>query len=664
MKKFLLCMMLAGLMMPVIAQEKMALEQIRKGNTLHVRETADRGLSMQSMLPVLKNTLVDVGGWKVAGTSDGYDRQSQGISYPMAKVHNDGFIGATWTNDDNPRFDGSGTPNRGVAYTYSKDGGVTWNEPDLRAGKIPLYWPSYAQWGNKGEAILARSYDTYVYENEGENIQILDGLVLMTRETRGEGKWTLVALPYPEGITPDFDHYMAWARMTTSGSHNQYIHIITPIKLLDGEEYEGYEDPLFYYRTQDGGATWDIEAELVPTMIGATDWEKEASYFDSFTFAVQGDVVACAFMRLGFHAFVAKTLDNGTTWTSTKFFHASARWYSHPDEYSDTCYIPTFGCVALDNDAKIHVAFGNRMAQNTEEEGYLSLWQGWGTSFLSYWNEDMDPLSGDDYTLEKMDDLMFEHFIDENQSGEKLYIKSTTPEWPIIGFFVPTIDGQNFTLPDDYGWIQNSYGRAGIFSFPQMAFDGGNKLHLIYLGILDGGSDGDCWLRHPYYTTRGTDGTLEETAYLVNTINLIDREFAYPTLAGLREDKLYMMAQVDAYAGVAENYAGEAADHDPVINSFYFFYIKGIDPIIPAVHEVSTPLTFNVKPNPASGQVVIDGFEGKGNVTVYNMLGQAVYHVENVENTKVIPLNDMAAGVYFVTLRSGNATATQKLIVQ
>jgi hypothetical protein len=46
------------------------------------------------------------------------------------------------------------------------------------------------------------------------------------------------------------------------------------------------------------------------------------------------------------------------------------------------------------------------------------------------------------------------------------------------------------------------------------------------------------------------------------------------------------------------------------------------------------------------------------------MLGQVVYHVENVENKKDISLSNMTIGVYFVTLRSGNATATQKLIVK
>jgi len=47
MKKFLLCMMLAGLMMPAIAQEKVAREQMKNLRTMRVSEMADLGGSGQ-----------------------------------------------------------------------------------------------------------------------------------------------------------------------------------------------------------------------------------------------------------------------------------------------------------------------------------------------------------------------------------------------------------------------------------------------------------------------------------------------------------------------------------------------------------------------------------------------------------------------------------------
>jgi hypothetical protein len=140
---------------------------------------------------------------------------------------------------------------------------------------------------------------------------------------------------------------------------------------------------------------------------------------------------------------------------------------------------------------------------------------------------------------------------------------------------------------------------------------------------------------------------------------VIDKEFAYLTFAGLYDDKMHLMAQVDQYGGVL---IGDS-DHEPVNNYYYYFCITDV-PTPVSINEVGyTPLTMAVYPNPASGQVNVN-FEGKGNITVYNMLGQVVYHVENVEKQQTISLNNMTTGVYFVNVRSGNATATQKLIVK
>ncbi|MCL2511468.1 MAG: T9SS type A sorting domain-containing protein, partial [Bacteroidales bacterium] len=226
--------------------------------------------------------------------------------------------------------------------------------------------------------------------------------------------------------------------------------------------------------------------------------------------------------------------------------------------------------------------------------------------------------------------------------------------------------GSNIYRVDEqliYDWATTSYGLAGCYSFAQMEFNDG-KMHLAYLGLVDGSpNNSGCWLRHPYYTSRDKDGNWTQTQYIVNSLDYIDLEFAYLTSAGFSDDVWYLMAQVDSYAGVHECYGqGCTPEHDPVKNTYYFFPY-GEEPYIPSIGDIEyAPLNMSVIPNPASGQVTVK-FEGKGNITVYNMLGQTVYHVENVENNPTIPLN-MASGVYFVTVRSENATATQKLIVK
>jgi hypothetical protein len=128
------------------------------------------------------------------------------------------------------------------------------------------------------------------------------------------------------------------------------------------------------------------------------------------------------------------------------------------------------------------------------------------------------------------------------------------------------------------------------------------------------------------------------------------------------------MAQVDSDVGTYVGSAGMGhCQDDPTNNYFYFFsleygyYSCGYKP---SINDIEKPSLFmSVIPNPASEQATVR-FDGKGAITVYNMLGQTVYHIENAENEKVIPLNNLATGVYFVTVRSGNAIATQKLVVK
>jgi hypothetical protein len=337
-------------------------------------------------------------------------------------------------------------------------------------------------------------------------------------------------------------------------------------------------------------------------------------------------------------------------------------------EYADTAYIPTQGCLALDNNGKMHIVFSAVMGTNSESttDGTIMYFSGFSTSFLSYWDEGMAPIDGEaTFALNEIEPLLWDEYFDFDQSEEgKFYVISTLPKMPVIGYYTTTLDEHIITI--DRGIIQDwgggSYGVAGGFSFPQMIFDADNTLHLAYLGFLDDGGDGSCWMRHPFYTTRNEDGIWTQTEYLVNAVDLIDREFAYLTSAGFSEKHWHLMAQVDQSAGTHIP-AGTTApsDHSPTKNYFYFFYIKGIT----AINEVDyTPLTMTVYPNPASGQATVYLEGRKGNITVHNMLGQTVYQAEAVGNFTNIPLNNMATGVYFVTVRSGNATATQKLIVK
>jgi hypothetical protein len=299
-------------------------------------------------------------------------------------------------------------------------------------------------------------------------------------------------------------------------------------------------------------------------------------------------------------------------------------------------------------------------AENNENDGYITIYSGITASFLSYWNENMELIDGaTGFVDDKIGTKVYDYFDWELSDKDKLYVKSSVPEMPVIGYFVAGDDHYFYMEQEGYPWCSTCYGSGTAFSFPQMAFDANNKLHLAYLGLLNGsGKDGSYFLHHPFYTTTADEGnTWTQTEHLVDNVEYINQEFAYLTLAGIDNEKVYLMAQVDPYPGT---YIG-SCQSSPTDNLFMFFSVK-IETT--AINEIEKPsLSMTVAPNPASGTATVT-FDGKGNITLYNILGQTVYHIGDVENEKIIPLNNIPVGVYFVTVRSGNTTATQKLIVR
>ena len=299
---------------------------------------------------------------------------------------------------------------------------------------------------------------------------------------------------------------------------------------------------------------------------------------------------------------------------------------------------------------------------NHENEGLVGYFPGHlYTSFLSYWNEDMASLDGaTDFVYRKIYPILYNYFDWELSDEEKLYVKSTVPQLPVIGYFTPADDHYFYIEQETLSWSM-CYCIGDAFSFPQMAFDGDNKLHLTYLGLLNGSG-----YHHPFHTSTANGGTTwRKTEHLVKNIALIDQEFAYLTLEGIHYNQMWLMAQVDAYLGTYITSPGTSpvCQNGPTDNRFYHFYVD-MFPHHPAIENIEgNQLTMNVIPNPASGQATVT-FDGTANITIYNMLGQTVYHVENVENEKIIPLHNLSTGVYFVSVRAGNAAATQKLVVK
>jgi hypothetical protein len=79
--------------------------------------------------------------------------------------------------------------------------------------------------------------------------------------------------------------------------------------------------------------------------------------------------------------------------------------------------------------------------------------------------------------------------------------------------------------------------------------------------------------------------------------------------------------------------------------------------------------SIQVTPNPSNGIITIDiafAKENQSEVIIYNSLGEVVKVIDNalISNAKyTVDLHDEASGIYFVTVKSENATITKKFIL-
>lgn len=85
------------------------------------------------------------------------------------------------------------------------------------------------------------------------------------------------------------------------------------------------------------------------------------------------------------------------------------------------------------------------------------------------------------------------------------------------------------------------------------------------------------------------------------------------------------------------------------------------------VNEVASFNSFQISPNPSSGNFIIS-FEGtifKGNVEIINILGENV-HAENIfnESKKEINLKNISDGIYFVKVFDGEKYYCKKIIIE
>lgn len=222
-----------------------------------------------------------------------YDLQTNGSVQNRLVLFPDGTMGAVWTYS----ADNQGVyADRGTGYNYFNS--TAWQtQPGARVETVRTGWPSYCSWNGNGEMIMAHNSSPT--------------LVMSTRPQRGSGMWTEHLKPAAPGGAPG----LAWCRAITSGAGSLNIHVLALTLPLSsgGAPWNGLDGALLYWRSTDGGATWNINGVQLPSLTSANydafsadQYAWGSPHADTIYFCVGGPYT---------DTFIMKSDDNGTTWS-------------------------------------------------------------------------------------------------------------------------------------------------------------------------------------------------------------------------------------------------------------------------------------------------------------------------------------------------------------
>ena len=572
--------------------------------------------------PEFEDPIRSIQEYQIGGTT--YDLQTNYMVQNRVYYNPaDGTIGAVWTMGFQP----DAFADRGTGYNYFN--GTSWqSEPNQRIETERTGWPNYAPWGPDGEIIIS-----HMTEQEG--------LKIMTRPQKGTGEWTFSNLVGPTGAED-----LSWPRMITSGPDHLTIHLLANTY----DPYLGLNRAVLYYRSMDGGATWDIAGEILD---GMTSQDYFGFAADEYGWAeAKGDTIAFVVASAWHDMFIMKSDDNGDNWVKTLIWENPYPMYDWNTTVTDTFFcVDNSASIAMDITGKVHVAFGiNRVLHDTPGNNY---WLFPYIDGIGYWNEDMpafsnnrDALAPPQYEFENTELVENVNYVGWSQDMDG--------------------DGEvTFVAAPFY------YDALGVSTMPSINVDEQGRIFIVYSSTTETFDNVDLNFKHiwarAYSQESGWTDFIDITADIIHIFD----ESIYPILAGYSDDNLHLIFHTDGIPGTAQN-----DEHDWVQNrikyakvSKYEFYPWHV-PEYPGATEIFA-LDQNY-PNPFSGPTTIRVklFQAAPvQLVVTNLLGQAVQvynkgYLNAGTYSFIISSEDLRPGIYYYQLKSGTNNITKKRIIQ
>lgn len=571
--------------------------------------------------------------------SSTYDLQSNAAVQNRIVYHNDGTISAGWTISQ--QYANSYT-DRGTGYNFYD--GTSWGAfPTNRIESSRGGWPSIIALGNGVEASITHNTDN-------------SHINMTQRPTIGSGTWSESNISSVDSTGTS--RYLIWNRSAVGGLNNETIHMVavTASSNFGGTAFNGLDGALVYYRSQDGGTTWDKQDVQLPGM--------DTSLFNSmsgdvYAIAAQGETVVVAYFNDWGDSFIVKSLDNGDTWTKTTFLDFPVDKYAMDDGLDidldgtmDQVYsTDNYGALVLDDNGDAHVFYGIMMYADDDLTDGSSSWYP-SINGIAYWNEsfgaDTTPAAvhaGD--TSLWYSDMMNDHWITA----------------------APDLNGDGIV-----GGVDSTGGYALYYasraSMPNAGFSANGEMYLTFSAYTETADNGTQVFRH-LYITKSSDGgvTWKNPVDITPHANFSGmQESVFGSMYPVIDDKIRIVYQKDFEPGLAVRGDEDMIDDNEII--YLEIDTVGLFDGVSSVNNINNNSDISIYPNPtkdlATLNISLESTE-KVQITIVDLLGKEISKSEKIlsagNSIETIDVANYKNGVYFINLQIGNQLSTKKLIV-
>ena len=571
-----------------------------------------------------------------------YDLQSNNSVGDRISRGPDGRLYGTWTQS----FTGDvGASDRGSGYNSSTDG-VWGDQPSARVESVRTGWPSHVITASGTELLISHAGTPAVH---------------VARREAGASSWE--EFDIPSGILPaNGGPGILWPRAAASGENIHVIAISYPIG-NGGAEYEGVDGHPLYYRSTDGGVTWDKVDVILP---GLDNTSITSGTADGYAIDANGDNIAVAFFEGWSDVILMKSNDNGETWTKTILNDFPLDLYvvdagytvdqvlPYPEDHpaisngvnasaADSLAILSSdeaGTVIVDNNGMAHAFWGRMYVTDADlTDGNSSYYP--TTSGIMYWNETYGPDSS----------RMIIDVLDYN-GNDTLDIGDGD-----VALYFTSLTGQ-----------------------PSAGVDAAGNIYLAYNNMMETtqflNTEDNQYYRHIFVTASPDGGDTWTEAYdiinpdVVFEPDLVDfYEAVFPSMTANIDGTIDLIYQQDFRPGLAVR-----GDEDPFETSFINHVSLTPDQVgITKTEETVQPEYFQlaVQPNPANNEALVS-FELDNNaqysLSLLNIMGQKVADIETANgfgaNQVRVNVSNLKPGVYLLRLQAENKVAVAKLMVQ